>query len=289
MSEPTAKAGASPMVAIEEPRGEALPLVFDSPHSGTIYPEDFRHATTLELLRGSEDRFVDDLFADAPVAGATLVRALFARSYIDPNRSLFDIDVGLMSDDWPEAVEPSETTRRGFGLVFRLHGEAQPIYDRKLDTAEIRRRIETCWRPFHDALDETIAGLCDAHGAVWHINCHSMQPVGNELAPDPGKVRPDMVLGDLDGRSCDRAFTDFVAGALEGLGYSVALNDPYKGAYIVERHGRPDDGRHSLQIEVNRKLYMNQDDLDRHEGFAGLRRDLAQLARQVADFVREQL
>jgi N-formylglutamate deformylase len=273
-------------VAVDRP-DRPVALVFDSPHSGRHHPEDFRPAVGPFLLRGSEDGLVDDLFADAPHHGATLVRALFARAYVDPNRAPDDLDPLLLPDEWSREIAPTVHSRRGVGLVFRLVGDAIPIYDRVLSVEELDRRIEAYWRPYHDALDGALDGLQRTFGTVWHVNCHSMQSVGNALSPDPGSRRPDFVLGDLDGRSCAPEFTDFVASALRDLGYSVGINDPYRGAFIVERHGRPDEGRHSLQIEINRGLYMDQTSLERHEGFDALREDLGRFALGLSRFVAE--
>lgn len=273
-------------VSVSRPRGEALPLLYDSPHSGRVYPEDFRAAADMRLLVGGEDRFVDDLVIDAPGHGATLVKALFARTYVDPNRTPADLDPHLLPEDWVEETAPTVNAERGVGLIFRLIGDSVPIYDRRLTSVEIRHRVERYWRPYHDALAREIEALDGRFGEVFHVNWHSMQATGNALSPDPGRKRPDFVLGDLDGRSCDPAFTRFAADALAGLGYSVGLNDPYKGAYIVERYGRPDEGVHTLQIEINRGLYMDHGTLDRASGFASLKKDLTRFTESIAAYVR---
>lgn len=272
-------------VSVRRPPDAPLPVLYDSPHSGRVYPEDFVPAADMALLVGGEDRFVDDLVLDAPSHGVTLVKALFARTYVDPNRPLDDLDPNLLPEDWAEEIAPSVNAERGVGLIFRLIGDAVPIYDRALTTGEIRRRIECFWRPYHDALEGEMDTLRQDHHEVFHINWHSMLPVGNALSPDPGRKRPDFVLGDLDGRSCDPEFTQFVAAALMDLGYSVSLNDPYKGAYIVARYGEPDEGRHTLQIEINRGLYMDQGTLDRTGGFASLKKDLGRFTEKLAGFV----
>lgn len=269
-----------------DPQGRAAPAVFDSPHSGAVYPPSFRPAAPLRLLQGGEDRFVDKLFAEAPRHGAVIIAARFARTFIDPNRSLADLDVALLDGPWPEPVSPSRHTARGVGLIFRKIANGVDIYDRLLSVAEVQDRIDRFWRPYHNAL--TVA-LDEAHarfGTVWHINCHSMQPVGDSLSPDPGQVRPDFVLGDLKGRACRADLTAFAGSILEGMGYSVGLNIPYQGAELVQRHGRPAEGRNSLQIEVNRQLYMNVETLERHAGLCRLRDDLGKFAARICEHAR---
>jgi N-formylglutamate deformylase len=268
-----------------DPAAREAPVVFDAPHSGAVYPPDFRPAVPLSLLRGGEDRFVDELIADAPRHGAVLIVAKFARTYIDPNRTLTDLDTSLLEEPWPGPVSPSEHTERGVGLIFARIGDDVPIYDRLLSVAEVQRRIDLCWRPYHDALQDALDQAYESWGGVWHVNCHSMTAVGNVLSPDPGRARPAFVLGDRKGSSCAPDFTQFVAETLRGMGYSVGLNDPYMGAELVLRHGRPAEDRHSLQIEINRGLYMNED-LERHAGFEGLRADLGRLAEAICDYAR---
>lgn len=274
------------MVRRHPPVDAPAPVVVDSPHSGRVYPSDFRPAVSRALLEGGEDRFVDALFAEAPLYGAEMVAARFARTYIDPNRGLGEIDPGLLDDTWPWPVSETERVRLGVGLVFRKVGPGIDIYDRKLSVAELRRRVETCWQPYHDALREALDAAHGRAGVVFHLNCHSMEPFGNELSPDPGAKRPHFVLGDLDGRSCAPDFTAFVVEALRGLGYTVAVNDPYKGAELVERYSDPKSDRHSLQIEVNRGLYMDGKTREKHDGFAPLKRDLGRMLARLCDYAR---
>jgi len=160
------------------------------------------------------------------------------------------------------------------------------MYARRLSSDEVRSRIDGCWRPYHDALDAAMDAHHGAFGGVWHVNCHSMPAVGDALSDDPGRERADFVLGDRDGTTCERAFTDLVADIVRAMGYSVAINDPYKGVEIVRKHGRPHMNRHSLQIEIKRTLYMDEDTLAPNAGYAKLQRDLQSLARVLADYVR---
>ena len=270
-----------------DPPGAPVALVLDSPHSGEWYPDDFDHAPPRAVVRQAEDTHVARLWHAATGLGATLIEARFPRAYIDANRSLADIDAELLADPWPEPVAPSRKTQQGIGLVWRMARGGAPMYARKLRSAEVRARIDRCWRPYHRALDAALDERQRAFGGVWHVNCHSMPAVGDAPADDPGRERADFVLGDRDGTTCEPAFTQCVAAAVRGLGYSVAVNDPYKGVEIVRRHGRPADRRHSLQVEVKRTLYMDEATLAPHAGYDRLRRDLEALARVLADYVRQ--
>jgi len=264
-----------------------IALVLDSPHSGEWYPDDFDHLPPREIVRRAEDTHVARLWRNAVEHGATLLEARFPRAYIDANRSLEDIDADLLSDPWPGPVAPSRKTAQGIGLVWRLARGGTPMYGRKLTSAEVRARIDNCWHPYHAALDALVDERHRAFGAVWHVNCHSMPRVGDALADDPGRERADVVLGDRDGTTCEPQLTALVAGVARVLGYTVAINDPYKGVEIVRKHGRPHEGRHSLQIELNRSLYMDEDTLAPNAGYAKLQRDLATIASELARHVRK--
>ena len=276
----------SDAVLRHDPPGPPIALVLDSPHSGEQYPADFEHLPPREIVRHAEDTHVARLWRAAPGLGATLLEARFPRAYIDANRSLADIDTALLSDAWPDPIAPSRKTQQGIGLVWRLARGGTPMYARRLSSAEVRARIDRCWRPYHAMLDALIDARHAAFGAVWHVNCHSMPAVGDALSDDPGRERADFVLGDRDGTTCEAAFTDLVAGAVRAMGYSVAINDPYKGVEIVRRHGRPREHRHSLQIEIKRTLYMDEDTLVPNAGYDKLERDLERLSRTLAGYVR---
>ncbi|HNB27673.1 MAG TPA: N-formylglutamate amidohydrolase [Alphaproteobacteria bacterium] len=269
------------------PSGEALPLVFDSPHSGRDYPEDFDHAPPRDLLRRAEDAFVDELFETAPAHGAVFLKALFPRSYIDPNRHEHEVDLSMLGEPWPHPVVESEKAEMGLGLIRRLIKGTIPIYDRGLSAEEILARIESFHRPYHAELEALLDEAHSRHGGAWHVNCHSMRSAGRKRGQSI--PRADIVLGDRDGASCDRDFTQYVAEVLGGLGYRVALNDPFKGAELVTRFGRPDDSRHSLQIEINRALYMDEDRIEKRPDFVAFKADVERLIAAVADHVRARL
>lgn len=267
-----------------------VPVVFDSPHSGTAYPDDFDTIVPRLVLRRAEDTHVEALYASAPDHGAVLIAANFPRSYIDANRSLLDIDAALLDSNWPGPINVSRKTEKGIGLVWRLLDTGEPIYTRKLTVAEVQARISRCYAPYHKAVRDAINGAHKHYGAVWHINCHSMPATSSVISEEgPGVERADFVLGDRDGTTCAPEFTTFVALTLRAMGYDVRVNDPYKGVELVRAYSDPAAHKHSLQIEVNRKLYMDENSRERNSGFDKLQGDLARLIRAIGAFAREHL
>ena len=272
---------------IKRANGNSAPVVFDSPHSGADYPEDFDCIAPMEVVRKSEDTFVDELYAAVPDCGASLQAALFPRAYIDPNRSLMDLDPELIDELWPEPLAPSEKTRLGHGLIWRLCPPDYALYDRKLRPIEVRSRIDTYWRPYHLAVRGMLDTAQVQFGQVWHINCHSMPAAGVPQQPGIGNGgRIDFVLGERDGTTGDPEVTELVASILQGFGYRVRVNDPYKGVELVRAHSDPSNGRLSLQIEIHRALYMNELSLERAAGFNTLQTNLTRFATVVCDYAR---
>ena len=276
----------TPPFVLHAPTATAIPLVLDSPHSGEHYPDDFDHAPPRAIVRLAEDTHVARLYRRAPDFGATLLEASFPRAYIDANRSLDDLDAEMLDRAWPVPLAQSRKTQQGIGLLWRIARSGVPMYRRKLTVDEVRNRIDRWYRPYHAALDAEADRLHGRFGAVWHINCHSMPAVGDANADDPGRARADFVLGDRDGTTCAEELTGFVADTLRAMGYSVAINDQYKGVEIVRRHGRPAERRHSLQIELNRRLYMDEETLVPNGGYAQLEDNLGRLLEALARYLR---
>lgn len=282
------------VLSIEKPEN-SLPVVFDSPHSGTIYPEDFHPACSFDALRRAEDMYVDELFAAAPEHRAVLLKALFPRSYIDPNRAEDDIDPALLAAPWPaEKYGPLTPTRRsdaGIGLIRRLIQPDLPLYDRKLTHDEIINRITRYYRPYHAALQELLDEAYYNYGQVWHINCHSM-PASISMAHRPHSLylgQPkalDIVLGDRNGQTAPRDFVHAVRDFFKAAGYNVGINDPFKGAELVKRYAIPTRGRHSLQIEINKALYMNEETFAKTQGFQALQNELSNFIAFCTDYAQ---
>ncbi|PLC54495.1 N-formylglutamate amidohydrolase [Pollutimonas nitritireducens] len=271
------------------PTTEPIPLICDSPHSGCIYPADFQSCLALSVLRTGEDAYVDELWATLPSVGATLLAANFPRTYIDPNRDIDDIDPNILAEPWTTELHPTEKSRLGHGLVWSMARD-QPIYDRKLWAAEVLNRIATYHQPYHEALSRQIELAHERFGGVWHLNLHSMPADSYAvLQIDTDKPLADFVLGDRDGTTCDPTLTGIIEDFLLERGYTVARNDPFKGVALIARIGRPQQNRHSLQIEVNRALYMNEETYEKAASFKALQGDLAQLSVRVAGFVKSLL
>ena len=278
----------NPAYIVVEPRRGHVPLVLDSPHSGTEYPSDFGAAVPVEILRQAEDSYVDELYGAGPDLGATLVSARFPRSYIDPNRSLLDLDTALLAAPWPGPAVPSPKTAKGIGLIWRVLDSGESIYARKLAIDEVKRRIVAYHQPYQRAVKDALDRAHDHFGGVWHLNLHSMPAVSGNISEEgPGKARADFVLGDRDGTTCEPAFTALVADALASMGYDVKINDPYKGVELVRAFSDPKVERHSLQIEVNRRLYMDERTRARHAGFDELRANLGRLLEAVSRYAGE--
>jgi N-formylglutamate deformylase len=265
--------------------GEAA-LVLDSPHSGVSYPEDFRHACDLRDLRRAEDTHVEKLYDFAPGLGVAWIEALFPRSYLDANRNLTEIDVSLFDEAWTDLIETDPKTlakvRLGKGLIWRCTDEGTPLYDRQLTVQEVRSRIRRCWQPYHEAVAAAIEAAHARHGYIIHLNCHSMPSVAAKFATDyPGLVHADFVIGDRDGTSADPRLSQRICEHLRSLGYQVSYNHPYKGVELVRRYGEPARQRHSVQVEVNRKLYMDEKTLELSAECDGLKANLRTLVEML--------
>ena len=267
-----------------DPEGRVAPVVFDSPHSGNIYPDDFGHCIDRISLRQTEDAFIDELFADAPGQGATLLHALFPRSYVDPNRSPDDIDPSMLQGEWPYHASPGEKAKLGVGLIpTREPGGV--VYDRLLSVEEACRRLDTYYWPYHRELEQALDRAQRLAGAFWHVNCHSMPAVSTSVSPEgPGVPRPDFCLGTRDGTTCDGEFVELVASCLADMGYAVTIDNPYKGAELVRRYSDPLHGRHSLQVEINRGLYMDEASITKHEGCTALKANVTRLVDVICDY-----
>ena len=258
-------------------------LVLASPHSGRDYPADFLAASRLDpqMLRQSEDSFVDELFADAPALGAPLLAATFPRAYCDANRERFELDPEMFVDRLPSwCTVASPRIAAGYGTIPRVVGGGERIHKRKLHFAEACARIDACWEPYHAALRRILDATRRREGRVLLLDCHSMPA-------DKGSPPADFILGDNHGEACAPAIVSLVESTLAASGWRVRRNDPYAGGYVTRHYGRPTDGVHVLQLEISRHLYLDERRRERTDAFEPLRREFARLVALLAAAARE--
>ncbi len=254
---------------ILQPVRQTVPLVFASPHSGTDYPADFVAGARLDplALRRSEDSFVDRLFLAAPDHGAPLLRALFPRAFIDPNREPYELDPTMFEDSLPDYVNTASVrVAAGLGTIAKVVANGQEIYRRKLRFAEAAERIDTYYHPYHRALQDLLDATRERFGAYLLVDCHSMPSIGGPMDPDAGRGRADFVIGDCYGSACAEIVVETIETSLRGQGFAVVRNRPYAGGFTTSHYGKPANGRHAVQIEVNRALYMDESTIEAHRG-----------------------
>ena len=284
---------------IDYPDTRQGPFVFNSPHSGRDYPLQFVSTSRLDSLslRRSEDFLVDELFAAAPLHGVPMLKARFPRAWLDVNREPYELDPAMFDKPLPAfANTRSARVTNGLGTIARIVAENEEIYAGPLDTAEALARIDRVYKPYHAALRGLLAETIVEFGYGILVDCHSM-PSAHAVSrigaiPFPGRrsepLRADFVLGDRYGSACSPVLTHLAANILRDLGYRVAVNKPYAGGFITEHYGRPVNGLHALQIEVNRALYMDEARLEKSPNFAPLASDIeAFVSRLLADTANE--
>lgn len=256
----------------------SLPLLITSPHSGAHYSDAFIEDSRLDahLIRQSEDMYVDKLFDGAPALGAHLLAAHYPRAFVDLNRGENEIDPALVVEDIPSHKDQSlPRVQAGLGTIPSVVAEDTPIYDNKLSLTEIEARIRDIYKPFHRQMKTTLINMHEEHDFALLIDAHSMpSQAGRQAAPRNRSAQIDIVLGNCHGRSCDIALANFIGDHFTRAGYTVAHNNPYAGGYITSHYGRPENGFHAIQVEINRNLYMNEKTYEPLAGFDILKRDI---------------
>src|SRR6267142_77488 len=274
---------------LRQPPRCAVPLVIASPHSGALYSDEFLAASRLDplTLRRSEDSFVDEIFGAAPELGAPLIAARFPRAYLDVNREAWELDPAMFADTLPHFVNArSPRVRMGLGTIARVVASGEEIYTTKLSFAEVRYRIELHYRPYHQVLNRLVEETEALFGGYLLVDCHSM-PSG--VGSGCGRSWADIVLGDCPGGACAPEILEAARRALVERGFTVAINAPYAGGFTTDHYGRPDLHRHALQIEINRALYMNEQNYRRKPYFARLAQELTELVTRLGRTVEDDL
>lgn len=292
-------APAKPAEMIWPPRLSS-PLLLASPHSGRDYPSGFLAQSVLDraTLRQSEDCYVDLLIEPATRLGVPSLKALFPRIFIDPNRDAAELDPQLFSDPLPpQAQITSPRVLAGLGVVPRVAADDRSIYGGQLPYREAEERLERYYRPYHHSLQAAIKHIRAAFGQCLLLDCHSMPSAGAPLLTDHGTGangtavgrnsrsggEVDFILGDCYGGACADAVTAHAEAFLVKAGASVRRNNPYSGGYVTQTYGRPAEGVHVLQLEINRRLYVDELRLTPNAGFATTRDLLSGLVASLRD------
>ncbi|MFK7871433.1 MAG: N-formylglutamate amidohydrolase [Roseobacter sp.] len=256
-------------------------VVFASPHSGRDYPASMMRSSVLgdQAIRSSEDAFVDTLFAKAPEHGAPLLLAGVPRAFVDLNRSPEELDPALIQGAKRQGHNPRVAS--GLGVIPRVVANGRAIYRGKLSLKEAQARLDQVWHPYHTQLRGLLDTAMREHGQSVLIDCHSMPREAVDSVVRAGVRRPDVVLGDRFGAAASGEVVDLVEAAFKSEGFNVARNTPFAGAYITQAYGRPAQGRHAVQVEIDRGLYMDEQRIRPNRDFdkvaAALQRVIAQL------------
>lgn len=234
------------------PQDPLSPVVLSAPHAGRDYPLQLRAALRVPLaaLRPLEDRHIDAV-AIAARQSETLFVAERARAWIDLNRAEHERDPKL--DDGARGMPQPQSAklRSGLGLVPRRVGSSGDIWQRRLSCEEVTARIRDDHRPYHAALEAALAAAKARFGVAVLLDVHSMPPLGKPCSA------PRIVLGDRFGRSASARFLGRLEGVARAHGIAAAVNAPYSGGHVLERHGDPRNGVHAIQVEFDRTLYLD--------------------------------
>src|SRR5215212_470537 len=265
-----------------EPLAKAVPLLVDVSRSGREYPKEYRSPLPFTTVHDNVSMYVEDLWAGAPYAGATMLYCMFPNTWVDVNRNELDMDPAVIDGQWPVELKPTARTLEGLGLIKTKARYGEPFQERKLTVAEIEERLNRYYRPYHAELKRVADDLYAKFGRLTQISCHCMSAVGAPTHPDAGKPRADFCVSDIRGKTASRTAMDLVVETLKGYGYSVSINEPYVGNELIRRIADPTRGIDSIQVEINKKLFMDTQTFRATEGLPKVKADIDRLLRVLA-------
>lgn len=270
-----------PPYRLDAPASPASRAVFSSPHSGRWYPSSFVRRARLDALalRASEDAYVDRLFASATAHGAPLLAAIAPRAFVDLNRAPEELDPAVVEGARVAGLNPRIVA--GLGVIPRVVAEGAAIYAGKIAHDEAADRLARYHAPYHAALARLVRRARGIHGAAVLFDCHSMPSDALRAAPRVRGRRPEIVLGDRFGAAASEWVMAMAQAAFEAAGFVVARNTPFAGGYITQRYGRPHEGVHAVQIEIDRALYLDERLVEPNAGFQALKASLRPVIAQL--------
>lgn len=265
------------------PQNRSTSVVFASPHSGRNYPWSFLRKTVLDEMeiRSSEDAFVDLLFGDVTSFGAPLLVAMTPRSFVDLNRSADELDSALI--DGVRKTGHNPRVASGLGVIPRVVSNGRAIYSGKISRIDAEKRLAAHWSPYHKALGALIGQSQHLFGEAILIDCHSMPHEAVKNTTRRGIPKAEIVLGDRFGAAANGAIVDKVEAAFVRAGLRVARNVPFAGAYIAQHYGRPLRQQHVIQVEIDRSLYMNEQEIRPNDNFQDFQKRINAVAKEIAE------
>jgi N-formylglutamate amidohydrolase len=271
-----------------DPTVSPLPVIVDVSRSGREYPPDFRSPVPFTAVHDNVSMYVEEIWANAPQLGATMLYALFPNTYIDANRNELDLDPELIEGEWPVPLNPT-VSLRGLGLLKAKSRYGEPMQEKKLTVAEVMERLDHYHRPYHRELASIIARLKSSFGFVYQLSCHCMSAIGAPTHPDPGKERADFCVGNVGGKTASGDFVSFVAETIRGLGFTCTVNEPYNGGELNTRYGDPANSIESIMIEINKKRFMDTKTFRKTQGFDEIRSAATKVLNAVAERTQKQI
>jgi N-formylglutamate amidohydrolase len=264
------------------PAAAAVPLLVDVSRSGREYPKDYRSPLPFTVVHDNVSMYVEDLWAGAPDVGGTLLYCSFPNTWIDVNRNELDMDPALVDGGWPVLLKPTARTLEGLGLIKTKARYGEAFQERKLTIAEVEERLDRCYRPYHAELKRIADDLHGRFGRLLQISCHCMSAVGAPTHPDAGQARADFCVSDLKGKTASAEAMTLVVETLRSYGYSVSVNAPYIGNELIRRIGDPARRIDSIQVEINKKLFMDTTTFRATENLARVKGNLDRLLQALA-------
>lgn len=254
-----------------------FPLVLTVPHSGQYFPPEFLKnvQSDVNTLRRNEDLFVDELLQGAVDAGISMLKMEISRAFVDLNRNKLELDPAMYFN-YPQDQEMmfDKHSRAGLGVIHRINYKRENLYAGLLDYNEVQERLRNIYDVYHEKLQQIIDSALQKFGFCLVLDCHSMPSKICSIIDDRSGI--DICLGNLFSQSCPQEMSDYLAGQFWDKNYNVEFNCPYSGAYITFNYCQPRQKTYTLQLEVNRGLYTNEDMLEKSDNFAAVATDVSE-------------
>ena len=262
-----------------------FPLILSVPHKGQYFPPEFLQATAVGQaeLRRNEDSFVDELIKPASENGIPMIAMNVARAFIDVNRDKLEIDPTMFYNYPSQDFAMGRRCRLGLGVIHRITAKNHPIYKGLLNYNEVQKRFTEVYDAYHLRLQRLIDKVLRKFGICFILDCHSMPSEICTLLQDTQRI--DFCLGTLFSQSCPEVLHNAFKSGLEGKNYYISDNSPYSGAYITFNYCQPRRNIYTMQMEINRGLYMDERSYKKNHSFSKVCNDISQNILDFAHFL----